>query len=186
MSIMLLTGQLSYPSLMMNRLSVDCPDLTECNYCSQEKVLEMLNLDVTNLKYMSLIHANIRGLNSKVGDLKNMTADLNQQGIMAHCIMLCETLLNYLNVYARPIPGYEMHAKNRPNGKGGGIAIYPQFRSSRVRKNLSVDVNKEYESLFVETECSVMKKRAIIGKYIKHLSQARDFQLKDIARSFMI
>jgi len=61
------------------------------------------------------------------------------------------------------IDGYDMICSNRETGKRGGIAMYVlKELSYAVRDDLSVNVNQEFESLFIELNNK--GKKAIVGE----------------------
>jgi len=65
--------------------------------------------------------------------------------------MLCETFLTDQSATLYNIQGYDMISLNREKGQRGGIAIYVLNNFSHViREDIMVNVNREFESLFIE------------------------------------
>ena len=66
-------------------------------------------------------------------------------------LLLCETFLCENSEQLCNIEGYKLICKNRTNSKRGGVAIYTLNKyACKLRNELSVNVENEFESLFVE------------------------------------
>ena len=114
-----------------------------CDYVNLEN-----GLDVTD-KDLSVIQLNIRGLSSKVNDLKHLIDHVQLDG-HPHILLLCETWLTKQSPSVI-IPGYSIYRKDRNNKKGGGVAVLvSDHLSSRPRHDLTL--GDECESLIVEVK----------------------------------
>ena len=92
---------------------------------------------------------NIRGLSSKVNDLKHLIDHVQLNG-QPDILLLCETWLTKQSPSVN-IPGYSLYRKDRNNKKGGGVAVLvSDHLSSRPRYDLSL--GDECESLIVEVK----------------------------------
>ena len=114
-----------------------------CDYVDLEN-----GLDVTD-KDLSVIQLNIRGLSSKVNDLKHIIDHVQLNG-QPDILLLCET---WLSKQSPPvdIPGYSTYRKDRQNKKGGGVAVLvSDHLSSRPRYDLTL--GEECESMIVEVK----------------------------------
>ena len=100
---------------------------------------------------LSIIHLNIRGLNSKIGDLNYI---LTHSFSTTHpdIILLCETWLT--NKSPKPyLHGYNVERSDRLNKKGGGVCVLISTRCRyRRRKDLEETNDTCYESCFIELE----------------------------------
>ena len=66
-------------------------------------------------------------------------------------IAITETSANYTNESHLLIPGYNSILKNRPKGRGGGVALFiRQSLTYSIRKDLDLFDNEDLESLFIE------------------------------------
>ena len=102
---------------------------------------------------MKILHHNIRGLNSKLEELKRlMKTTLNPD-----LILLSETWLK--NHSPRPyLPGYKLERSDRMNKKGGGVCIFLTDSCKYKRRPDLEKMNCEsLESCFVEIETPITK-----------------------------
>ena len=114
-----------------------------CDYVNLEN-----GIDVTD-KDLSVIQLNIRGLSSKVNDLKHLIDHVQLNG-QPDILLLCETWLTKQSPSVN-IPGYSLYRKDRNNKKGGGVAVLvSDHLSSRPRYDLSL--GDECESLIIEVK----------------------------------
>jgi len=113
-------------------------------------------------KYCAL-QINIHSLPSKFDQLKEMLSTLKEINIDVHFILLCETFISDKVKTIYNIEGYDMVSHERKKGKGGGLAIYVHKDFSfNLREDLEVNINQEFESLFIEVnKCG---KKLIIGE----------------------
>ena len=133
----------------------------EANYeidnCTYEELKSDIPCDSSDL---SVIQLNIRGLISKLGDLNHI---LTNSFTSRHpdIVLLCETWLTSRS--PRPdIKGYNIERTDRPNKKGGGVAILISTRCKyKRRKDLEQDNCSPFESCFIELDN--WKSNLIIG-----------------------
>ena len=98
---------------------------------------------------LSILQHNIRGLNSKLGDLNYM---LSHSLIQGHpdIVLLCETWLTP-NSPKPHVPGYIIERTDRKNKKGGGVCVLLSSRCKYTRrKDLEIYNTAGLESCFVE------------------------------------
>ena len=105
-------------------------------------------LDVTD-KDLSVIQLNIRGLSSKVNDLKYLIDHVQLDG-HPDILLLCETWLTKQSPLVN-IPGYSIYRKDRNNKKGGGIAMLVSDHLSS-RPSYDLTLGNECKSLTVEVK----------------------------------
>lgn len=104
----------------------------------------------TQFQYKTL-HLNIQGLASAFDQLKILLAQLIDTGVKLDCIMLCETFINDNNAHLYEMAGYKSIYKNRKNKSRGGVALLIRDGMQyKVRDDLSMFIEGEFESLFVE------------------------------------
>lgn len=122
---------------------------TNCKYLELDKLEKPVKYD-----YLSCaLHINIHSLPAKLDDLKHIIHSLNQQQIPVHFILLCETFLNDHNSSLCNIEGYNLVCENRKSNSRGGVAIYVlKSLPFTIRHDLSINIDKEFESLFIEVK----------------------------------
>ncbi len=143
-----------------------------------------------NAKYCTM-HLNIHSLPSKFHQLKNLICDLNNRNINIHFILLCETFLVESNAELFHIPGYTFLHQSRSNISRGGVAMYIADNISFVeRPDISINVEGEFESLFIEVKGKSNEKDLIVGQIyrppntnIKDAISRYDKVLTDIAKT---
>ena len=131
-----------------NLRALDIDDFIDsCEYESPYKKIEH---DPADLKLLQL---NIRGLNSKIADLLNLTSTCLQPG----AILLSETWLKKHSPIPR-LPGYQLERNDRIQKKGGGVCIWIQNNCKYRRlKELEAHDNECLESCFVEITTNTTK-----------------------------
>lgn len=122
---------------------------------SQYYELDQINISGSKYMYHTL-HINIQGLLSSLDKLQHMLHILENNNIVIDVIMLCETFLRaslgeqFIQT-ACAIPGYDFVCRNRVNKLKGGVAIYINRRYKyKVRHDLSLFIEGEFESIFIE------------------------------------
>jgi len=109
------------------------------------------------------LHINIHSLPAKLDDIKNILCSFKEKNITVHFILLCETFLCDNSEQLCNIEGYKLICKNRTNSKRGGVAIYIHNKYvCKLRNDLSVNVENEFESLFIEATHN--KTTVIVGE----------------------
>ena len=99
------------------------------------------------------MHLNIHGLVSKLTDLKFLNMELRKIGRGADVILLCETFLHEQNLAVCNIPGYSLVNNHRKNRKGGGVSIFIKSEIKYHRRtDLEINIEREFESIFIEVE----------------------------------
>ena len=113
----------------------------------------------TGMKDLHIIQLNIRGINSKVSELKHLI-DHSLHGSPPDIVALCETWLTK-NSPLPNIPGYEFVQKCREHKRGGGVALLISNRIPfKVLRNISYE-SPDFESCFVEIKLHT--RQVIIG-----------------------
>ena len=108
-----------------------------------------------------IFHANIQSLPSKSTDIRLMLQELKNNNIVFDFILLCETWLRNFNKTKYALQNYAIETKCRETYSRGGVAIYIKKPIQySVREDLSVFVEGEFESLFIE----IPSKHLIIGE----------------------
>ena len=125
--------------------------------CTYEDLSSHVECDSSDL---SIIQLNIRGLNSKIGDLNYI---LNNSFTNHHpdVMLLCKTWLSERS--PRPmVSGYSIERTDRTNKKGGGVCVLISTRCNYKRRKDLEQVNSTcFESCFIELEN--WKSNLIIG-----------------------
>ena len=135
--------------------SLDFGDFEDsCDYDALNKSIENDDSD------LSVIQLNIRGLNSKLGDLKYLI-DNSFRHQEPNIILLCETWLKSNS--PRPnIPGYTLERNDRKRKQGGGVGILISVKNNYKRRpDLETFGDSIMESCFIELESN--KNNLIIG-----------------------
>ncbi len=92
-----------------------------------------------------------------------MITRLSKVNVHIEFILLCETFLNDRNQNLYAIEGYNLETRNRAMNSRGGVAIYIRSDISYKRRNdLELNIDGEFESIFVETLSQKMK--TIVGE----------------------
>ena len=140
-------------SNLLDTLCLEEPD-DNCDYYGLNKNIDNSHFDITAL------HLNIRGLNSKIGELTYLI-DNSFKYQPPEIVMLCETWLKSNSPRPR-IPGYkvERHDRKRKQGGGTGILVSTKCKYKR-REDLEELDCPSLESCFIELETN--KKNIIFG-----------------------
>ena len=112
----------------------------DCNYIDVAKSINTSNND------LRIIQHNIRGVSSKLADLKFLIDNsFNQES--PDIILLCET---WLNDHSPPlqIPGYNTEVTNRQTKQGGGVSILIGD-NIQYRRLPTPILNDNYEAYFI-------------------------------------
>ena len=121
--------------------------LDSCEYESPNKKIQYDPGD------LNLLHLNIRGLNSKIPDLLNLTKNCIQPG----AIMISETWLKKHSP-TPTLPGYKLEQNDRGHKKGGGVCIFIQNNCLYRRlRELETSDSICLETCFVEIKTSTTK-----------------------------
>ena len=126
--------------------TIDFEDITDnCDYETLDRRIENTEAD------LSIIQLNIRGLTSKIGDLKHLI-DNSFRHRLPDILLLCETWLKS-NSPKPHIAGYTMEREDRKKKQGGGVGL---LISKRCRYRRRTDIEKigrdTIESCFIELE----------------------------------
>lgn len=145
------------PSSIIDEITEQTSDI--CQYLE----LEMLdNCSKNGYKFCAL-HINIHSVLAKLDELKHIIFTLHKQNIIVHFIMLCETFLNDANEHLCKLDGYNLICKNRKNGSRGGVAIFANTSIPyKIRDDLALNVDNEFESLFIE--CQYKMTPVVVGE----------------------
>ena len=133
-----------------------------CNYYELEH-LNNINTPVEHRPTHATLHINIHSLPAKHDQLQLITTRLNETGIEIDYILLCETFLSDYNQELYKIDGYQLVTRNRTTNSKGGVAIYIKNNISYKRRlDMEINVDGEFESIFVETNSN--NNKLIIGE----------------------
>ena len=129
-----------------------------CNY------IDINDNNVTFSSKYCFVHLNIRGLHGNISELKNLIADINSRGILPACILLCETFLTQKNQPFCQITDYDLICNNR-NSHGGGVSIYVHTSYNyKERKDLTYNIDNEFETIFIELIKKDHSENLLIGE----------------------
>ena len=100
---------------------------------------------------LKVLHLNIRGLPSKINDLKNLLSILEKRNVTIDIVMLCETFVNEYNRNICTIPNFHFEEIHRQNMARGGVGLFISDKLKyKVRADLSIFEEGLFESIFVE------------------------------------
>jgi len=120
--------------------------------------------DNTNHKY-NCLHLNIQSLPSKFDLLKQLLSLLKEDRVHIDFIMLCETFLTDSNSHLYNIPGYNLVCQNRTKSTRGGVALYVSTDYHyKLRPDLAINVEGEFESIFIEIRPKQSNDVVIVGE----------------------
>ena len=127
-------------------------NVLDCNYIDVAKSINTSNNDLRILQH------NIRGVSSKLADLKFLIDNsFNQES--PDIVLLCETWLND-NSPPLQIPGYNLEITNRQTKQGGGVAIL--IGDNIQYRRLSTPIpNDNYKACFIDLKTK--KQNFIVG-----------------------
>ena len=133
--------------------SFDIDNLNICDYEELRKLVMRNNNDFT------IVQHNIRGINSKIGDIKYLIDNTYVIGI-PDCMLLCETWLSPHSPLVK-IAGYNFVHTDRVYKKGGGVGILIVSSAKyKERNDIKLD-SLDCESCFIEVQTK--NKPLIIG-----------------------
>ena len=113
----------------------------------------------------SCMHINIRSLPDKFDSLKKILTHLDNEKIQFDAILLCETFLTDTNHDLFNIPGYTFISRHRKHYRQGGVGIYIKNNINFIiRDDLSIFIEKSFETLFLEVTSSKGSRPIIIGE----------------------
>lgn len=120
-------------------------------YCISKSITQDIDdLQATPTSTPCILHFNVRGLTSKVEDVKELLCNLSEKGFKPLCILLCETFLNVHNAKLCNIEGFKL-VRNDRNAHGGGVAIYVDDEFNfNLCDNLTYNDSNEFECIFIE------------------------------------
>ena len=133
--------------------SFDIDNLNICEYEELEKHVMRSSNDFT------VIQHNIRGINSKIGDIKYLIDNTCVTGT-PDCMLLCKTWLGPHSPSVK-IAGYNFVHTDRVGKKGGGVGILiTNCTKFKECNDIKLD-SQECESCFIEVQTK--NKSVIIG-----------------------
>ena len=133
--------------------SFDIDNLNICDYEELKKDIMRSNNDFT------IIQHNIRGINSKIGDIKYLIDNTYVMGI-PDCMLLCKTWLG-LHSPSVKIAGYNFVHTDCVGKKRGGLGILiASLAKFKERNDIKID-SSDCESCFIEVQTK--NKPLIIG-----------------------
>ena len=120
-------------------------------YCDIDDIKTLLNSKSITKCHLTCLHLNIHSLPAKYDQLTRLIYEMENVGTPIDIILLCETFLRDISAVMCNIPGYTFVYKNRDNVARGGVALYIKSGIHfKQRDDLSLNVESEFESLFVE------------------------------------
>ena len=122
----------------------------ECSYSDTHNLSHFIDPSICQTNHTSIMHFNIRGLNSNLQRLLELINTLSNYNARPDAVLLCETLLSDSKQATCHIKGYHLITNNR-NSRGGGLAILlrDDFDFKRL-KDKEVNIPKEFESIIIE------------------------------------
>ena len=130
-----------------SRLNLDLE--TGIDTCDYEDLNNSIQYDAGDL---SVLQYNIRGLNSKLGNLNNLLDKLLNNG-HPDIVLICESCLKSTSPKPQ-IEGYNIERADRKYKKGGGVCI---MLSNKCKYKRRLDLEQfnctSFESCFVEVRC---------------------------------
>ena len=149
--------------------SCDPNPLTSGNINSLNHDIDSVGLqhlkDYRQNSKFSCMHINIRSLPDKFDRLKKFLTNLDNEKIQFDAILLCETFLTDTNHDLFNIPGYTFISRHRKHYRQGGVGIYIKNNINFIiRDDLSIFIEKSFETLFLEVTSSMGSRPIIIGE----------------------
>ena len=161
-------------------LGVDFESSKKCSLCSVsgmefggESGVEYTDFNTATelneaiiLQGMKFIHQNIRSIRGKLDELNILIS----QCLNLHILAFTETWLdNGITDGEISLPGYKIFRSDRPNGKGGGIAVYVKEFLSIIRR---VDLEQQFPGECILLEILLPKANGILfGTFYRPPSQ---------------
>ena len=122
---------------------------TGVDTCDYEDLNNSIQCDSGDL---SVLHYNIRGLNSKICNLNNLLDNLQNNG-HPDIVLICESWLKSTSPNPQ-IEGYNIERNDRKHKKGGGVCV---MLSNKCKYKRRLDLEQlncaSFESCFVEVKC---------------------------------
>ena len=136
-------------------ISIDSP------YLDIEDIPTKIPPDI-GFSYKTL-HINIHSVPDKIDKLREMLAQFLNVNIEFDFILLCEAFMKDNTMHLYNLSGYTLVCNNRQMLIKGGVAIYIRDSISyKVREDISVFYEGEFETIFIETTgCA---HRTIVGE----------------------
>ena len=138
------------PNIPHNGDFSDTDDSPDCSYADPDSLTPAIDPSILHSKHLCIIHFNIRGLLSKLSQLRELISTLSNSNSKPDAILLCETLLSDTKQKLCHVDGYTLITNNR-NSRGGGLAILLRndFQYKRLKEK-EINITKEFESLIIE------------------------------------
>ena len=112
----------------------------------------MTGLNESRTFQTKVMHLNMRSLPATFEALTFFLHAMSETGLVYDVIMICESVLHDNNARQYSIPGYNFVYTNRKHTRGGGVCMYIQNNIQyRMRNDLSLFHEGEFESIFIET-----------------------------------
>ena len=126
--------------------------------------------EAIKLRGMKFIHQNIRSIRGKLDELNILIS----QCLNLHILAFTETWLdNGITDGEISLPGYKIFRSDRPNGKGGGIAVYVKEFLSIIRR---VDLEQQFPGECILLEILLPKANGILfGTFYRPPILTREF-----------
>ena len=174
-------------------LGVDFETSKKCSLCSVkgmdsggESGVECTDFNIATelheaikLRGLKFIHQNIRSIRGKLDELNILISQCPN----LHILAFTETWLdNGIADGEISLPGYKIFRSDRPNGKGGGIAVYVKGSLSIIRR---VDLEQQFPGECILLEILLPKAKGILfGTFYRPPSQT-DFMnpFRDVLES---
>ena len=138
------------------RMGLKSFDIDNVNGCDYEELMKNITRSSNDF---TIIQHNIRGINSKIGDIKYFINNTYATGY-PDCILLCETWLGPHSPSIK-IDGYNFVHTDCVGKKGGGVGILiANCIKFKNRNDITLD-SQECESCFVEVQSK--NKPLIVG-----------------------
>lgn len=161
-------------------LGVDFETSKKCSLCSVkgmdsggESGVECTDFNIATelheaikLRGLKFIHQNIRSIRGKLDELNILISQCPN----LHILAFTETWLdNGIADGEISLPGYKIFRSDRPNGKGGGIAVYVKGSLSIIRR---VDLEQQFPGECILLEILLPKAKGILfGTFYRPPSQ---------------
>ena len=122
--------------------------------------------EAIKLRGLKFIHQNIRSIRGKLDELNILISQCPN----LHILAFTETWLdNGIADGEISLPGYKIFRSDRPNGKGGGIAVYVKGSLSIIRR---VDLEQQFPGECILLEILLPKAKGILfGTFYRPPSQ---------------
>ena len=154
---------------------------TELNVASSDYYnLENANeVFVQNSTILSFLSLNVRSLHTNLDKVLTMLDEFESQ---IDIICMNETWVTPVNQDLHNISGYQVVHKCRENRRGGGIAVYVNFKFPFIKLEESCKLNKDIEWAFIKIDKDTInhtkKPTLLLGRYTDHPQGTLLFLLK--------